>query len=63
MFSQSTLGDKTDLLITNFVFLVPEAVLIATPFYGGITQSVFLYGNVKLVYVYLDSKVRSERRE
>uniref|UniRef100_A0A672TNW0 Aminotransferase class I/classII large domain-containing protein n=1 Tax=Strigops habroptila TaxID=2489341 RepID=A0A672TNW0_STRHB len=33
-----------------------EAVLIATPFYGGITQSVFLYGNVKLVYAYLDSK-------
>ncbi|XP_074887058.1 uncharacterized protein LOC142032340 isoform X4 [Buteo buteo] len=34
-----------------------EAVLIATPFYGGITQSVFLYGNVKLVYAYLDSKI------
>ncbi|XP_054018120.1 1-aminocyclopropane-1-carboxylate synthase-like protein 1 [Dryobates pubescens] len=34
-----------------------EAVLIATPFYSGITQSVFLYGNVKLVYAYLDSKV------
>uniref|UniRef100_A0A8C5ULB6 Aminotransferase class I/classII large domain-containing protein n=1 Tax=Malurus cyaneus samueli TaxID=2593467 RepID=A0A8C5ULB6_9PASS len=34
-----------------------EAVLIATPFYGGITQSIFLYGNVKLVYVYLDSKI------
>ncbi|XP_067413693.1 1-aminocyclopropane-1-carboxylate synthase-like protein 1 isoform X1 [Emydura macquarii macquarii] len=34
-----------------------EAVLIATPFYGGITHSVFLYGNVKLVYAYLDSKI------
>ncbi|XP_027754056.1 1-aminocyclopropane-1-carboxylate synthase-like protein 1 isoform X1 [Empidonax traillii] len=34
-----------------------EAVLIATPFYGGITQSIFLYGNVKLVYVCLDSKI------
>ncbi|XP_032044841.1 1-aminocyclopropane-1-carboxylate synthase-like protein 1 isoform X3 [Aythya fuligula] len=34
-----------------------EAVLIATPFYGGITRSVFLYGNVKLVYAYLDSKI------
>ncbi|KYO21810.1 1-aminocyclopropane-1-carboxylate synthase-like protein 1 isoform X1 [Alligator mississippiensis] len=34
-----------------------EAVLIATPFYGGVTQSVFLYGNVKLVYAYLDSKI------
>ncbi|XP_054828806.1 1-aminocyclopropane-1-carboxylate synthase-like protein 1 isoform X1 [Eublepharis macularius] len=34
-----------------------EAFLIATPFYGGITQSVFLYGNVKLVYAYLDSQV------
>lgn len=51
------------MLATNFVFSVPEAVLIATPFYGGITQSVFLYGNVKLVYAYLDSKVRSEGRE
>ncbi|XP_066490993.1 probable inactive 1-aminocyclopropane-1-carboxylate synthase-like protein 2 [Tiliqua scincoides] len=34
-----------------------EAFLIATPFYGGITHSVFLYGNVKLVYAYLDSQV------
>ncbi|XP_044293066.1 1-aminocyclopropane-1-carboxylate synthase-like protein 1 [Varanus komodoensis] len=34
-----------------------EAFLIATPFYGGIIQSVFLYGNVKLVYAYLDSQV------
>ncbi|XP_061466803.1 1-aminocyclopropane-1-carboxylate synthase-like protein 1 isoform X1 [Rhineura floridana] len=34
-----------------------EAFLIATPFYGGITQSVFLYGNVKLVYAYLESQV------
>jgi len=50
-------------LLTGFVVSVPEAVLIATPFYGGITQSVFLYGNVKLVYAYLDSKVRGEERE
>ncbi|KAH0620776.1 hypothetical protein JD844_021533 [Phrynosoma platyrhinos] len=34
-----------------------EAFLIPSPFYGGITQSVFLYGNVKLVYVYLDSQI------
>uniref|UniRef100_F7GCB7 Aminotransferase class I/classII large domain-containing protein n=1 Tax=Ornithorhynchus anatinus TaxID=9258 RepID=F7GCB7_ORNAN len=34
-----------------------EAILIATPFYGGITQSIYLYGNVRLVYAYLDSKV------
>ncbi|XP_029438787.1 1-aminocyclopropane-1-carboxylate synthase-like protein 1 [Rhinatrema bivittatum] len=34
-----------------------DAILIATPFYGGITQSVFLYSNVKLEYVHLDSKV------
>ncbi|XP_039767357.1 1-aminocyclopropane-1-carboxylate synthase-like protein 1 isoform X2 [Ornithorhynchus anatinus] len=33
-----------------------EAILIATPFYGGITQSIYLYGNVRLVYAYLDSK-------
>lgn len=50
-------------MLTGFVVSVPEAVLIATPFYGGITQSVFLYGNVKLVYAYLDSKVRGEERE
>lgn len=50
-------------MVTTFVLSVPEAVLIATPFYGGITQSVFLYGNVKLVYAYLDSKVSSEGRE
>ncbi|XP_030056672.1 1-aminocyclopropane-1-carboxylate synthase-like protein 1 isoform X2 [Microcaecilia unicolor] len=34
-----------------------DAILIATPFYGGITQSVFLYSNVKLEYIHLDSKV------
>ncbi|XP_077178350.1 1-aminocyclopropane-1-carboxylate synthase-like protein 1 isoform X2 [Paroedura picta] len=34
-----------------------EAFLIATPFYAGITHSVFLYGNVKLVYAHLDSQV------
>uniref|UniRef100_A0ACB8G470 Uncharacterized protein n=2 Tax=Sphaerodactylus townsendi TaxID=933632 RepID=A0ACB8G470_9SAUR len=34
-----------------------EAFLIATPFYGGITDNVFLYANVKLVYAYLDSQV------
>ncbi|XP_075423359.1 1-aminocyclopropane-1-carboxylate synthase-like protein 1 [Ascaphus truei] len=34
-----------------------DAVLIATPFYGGITQSIFLYSSVKLVYVHLESKI------
>ncbi|KAJ7344651.1 hypothetical protein JRQ81_000601 [Phrynocephalus forsythii] len=34
-----------------------EAFLIPSPFYGGITQSIFLYGNVKLVYAHLDSKI------
>ncbi|XP_078540810.1 1-aminocyclopropane-1-carboxylate synthase-like protein 1 [Lissotriton helveticus] len=34
-----------------------DAVLIATPFYGGIKQSIFLYSNVKMVYVHLDSKI------
>ncbi|KAG8438372.1 hypothetical protein GDO86_008886 [Hymenochirus boettgeri] len=36
-----------------------DSMLIATPFYGGITQSVFLYSNIKLVYVHLESKVTS----
>ncbi|XP_012977952.1 1-aminocyclopropane-1-carboxylate synthase-like protein 1 isoform X1 [Mesocricetus auratus] len=34
-----------------------EALLIPTPYYGAITQHVYLYGNVRLAYVYLDSKV------
>ncbi|XP_062973511.1 1-aminocyclopropane-1-carboxylate synthase-like protein 1 [Elgaria multicarinata webbii] len=34
-----------------------EAFLVAAPCYGGIIQSVFPYGNVKLVYAYLDSQV------
>nr|XP_012645908.1 1-aminocyclopropane-1-carboxylate synthase-like protein 1 [Microcebus murinus]XP_012645918.1 1-aminocyclopropane-1-carboxylate synthase-like protein 1 [Microcebus murinus] len=34
-----------------------EAFLIPTPYYGAITQHVHLYGNVRLAYVYLDSKV------
>nr|XP_033784429.1 1-aminocyclopropane-1-carboxylate synthase-like protein 1 isoform X2 [Geotrypetes seraphini]XP_033784430.1 1-aminocyclopropane-1-carboxylate synthase-like protein 1 isoform X2 [Geotrypetes seraphini] len=34
-----------------------DSILIATPFYGGITQSVFLYSSVKLEYIHLDSKV------
>ncbi|XP_069077900.1 1-aminocyclopropane-1-carboxylate synthase-like protein 1 isoform X1 [Pleurodeles waltl] len=34
-----------------------DAVLIGTPFYGGITQSIFLYSSVKLFYVHLDSKI------
>eukprot|EP00079_Xenopus_tropicalis_P015573 XP_004913497.1 PREDICTED: 1-aminocyclopropane-1-carboxylate synthase-like protein 1 [Xenopus tropicalis] len=34
-----------------------DSVLIATPFYGGITQSIFLYSGIKLVYVHLESKV------
>ncbi|XP_066219048.1 1-aminocyclopropane-1-carboxylate synthase-like protein 1 [Saccopteryx leptura] len=36
---------------------VGEAFLIPTPYYGAITQHVYLYGNVRLVYVYLDSEV------
>ncbi|XP_055137827.1 1-aminocyclopropane-1-carboxylate synthase-like protein 1 isoform X1 [Symphalangus syndactylus] len=34
-----------------------EAFLIPTPYYGAITQHVCLYGNVRLAYVHLDSKV------
>ncbi|XP_063802386.1 1-aminocyclopropane-1-carboxylate synthase-like protein 1 isoform X2 [Pseudophryne corroboree] len=34
-----------------------DAILIATPFYGGITQSIFLYSGIKLVYVHLGSKI------
>ncbi|KAM4720703.1 1-aminocyclopropane-1-carboxylate synthase-like protein 1 [Rhinophrynus dorsalis] len=34
-----------------------DSIMIATPFYGGITQSIFLYSGIKLVYVYLESKV------
>ncbi|XP_023566459.1 1-aminocyclopropane-1-carboxylate synthase-like protein 1 isoform X1 [Octodon degus] len=34
-----------------------EAFLIPTPYYGAITQHVYLYGNVRLAYVYLDSEV------
>ncbi|XP_038620745.1 1-aminocyclopropane-1-carboxylate synthase-like protein 1 [Tachyglossus aculeatus] len=34
-----------------------EAFLIATPFYGAITQDLYFYGNVCLAYVNLDSKV------
>ncbi|XP_073072546.1 1-aminocyclopropane-1-carboxylate synthase-like protein 1 isoform X3 [Manis javanica] len=36
---------------------VEEAFLIPAPYYGAITQHVYLYGNVRLVYVYLDSEV------
>ncbi|XP_006865186.1 PREDICTED: 1-aminocyclopropane-1-carboxylate synthase-like protein 1 [Chrysochloris asiatica] len=36
---------------------VGEAFLIPAPYYGAITQHVYLYGNVRLVYAYLDSKV------
>ncbi|ELW48820.1 1-aminocyclopropane-1-carboxylate synthase-like protein 1 [Tupaia chinensis] len=35
---------------------VGEAFLIPTPYYGAITQHVFLYGSVRLVYVHLDSE-------
>ncbi|CAH2325746.1 1-aminocyclopropane-1-carboxylate synthase 1 [Pelobates cultripes] len=38
-----------------------DSILIATPFYGGITQSIFLYSGVKLVYVHLESKVSGPR--
>ncbi|XP_063083866.1 1-aminocyclopropane-1-carboxylate synthase-like protein 1 isoform X1 [Cavia porcellus] len=34
-----------------------EAFLIPTPYYGAITQHVYLYGNVRLAFVYLDSEV------
>ncbi|XP_037021996.2 1-aminocyclopropane-1-carboxylate synthase-like protein 1 [Artibeus jamaicensis] len=34
-----------------------EAFLIPAPYYGAITQHVYLYSNVRLVYVYLDSEV------
>ncbi|XP_076970577.1 1-aminocyclopropane-1-carboxylate synthase-like protein 1 [Tamandua tetradactyla] len=34
-----------------------EAFLIPAPYYGAITQHVYLYGCVRLVYVYLDSAV------
>ncbi|XP_017650338.1 1-aminocyclopropane-1-carboxylate synthase-like protein 1 isoform X1 [Nannospalax galili] len=34
-----------------------EALLIPTPYYGAITQHVYLYGSVRLAYVYLDSEV------
>ncbi|XP_048216627.1 1-aminocyclopropane-1-carboxylate synthase-like protein 1 isoform X1 [Perognathus longimembris pacificus] len=39
---------------------VGEAFLIPTPYYGAITQHVYLYGNVRLVYVYLDSEVTGQ---
>ncbi|VTJ66308.1 Hypothetical predicted protein [Marmota monax] len=38
------------------LFLSPEAFLIPTPYYEGITRHVYLYGNVRLAYVYLDSE-------
>ncbi|KAF3822018.1 hypothetical protein GH733_007392 [Mirounga leonina] len=38
-------------------FLPSEAFLIPTPYYGAITQHVYLYGHVRLVCVYLDSEV------
>ncbi|XP_022363363.1 1-aminocyclopropane-1-carboxylate synthase-like protein 1 isoform X1 [Enhydra lutris kenyoni] len=34
-----------------------EAFLIPAPYYGAITQHVYLYGNVRLVCVYLESEV------
>ncbi|XP_069888641.1 1-aminocyclopropane-1-carboxylate synthase-like protein 1 [Dipodomys merriami] len=39
---------------------VGEAFLIPTPYYGAITQHVYLYGSVRLVYVYLDSEVTGQ---
>ncbi|EHA99854.1 1-aminocyclopropane-1-carboxylate synthase-like protein 1 [Heterocephalus glaber] len=36
---------------------VGEAFLVPTPYYGAITQHVYLLGNVRLAYVYLDSTV------
>ncbi|XP_073900755.1 1-aminocyclopropane-1-carboxylate synthase-like protein 1 isoform X2 [Castor canadensis] len=37
-----------------------DALLIPTPYYGAITQHVCLYGNVRLVSVYLDSEVTGQ---
>ncbi|XP_053417600.1 1-aminocyclopropane-1-carboxylate synthase-like protein 1 [Nycticebus coucang] len=34
-----------------------EAFLIPTPYYGAVTQHVYLYGHVRLAYVYLDARV------
>ncbi|XP_044539540.1 1-aminocyclopropane-1-carboxylate synthase-like protein 1, partial [Gracilinanus agilis] len=34
-----------------------EAFLISSPYYGAITQHVYLYGNVRLVFAHLDSRV------
>ncbi|XP_023362106.1 1-aminocyclopropane-1-carboxylate synthase-like protein 1 [Sarcophilus harrisii] len=34
-----------------------EALMIPTPFYGGIVNNTYLYGNVQLVYAHLDSKI------
>ncbi|XP_072474407.1 1-aminocyclopropane-1-carboxylate synthase-like protein 1 isoform X1 [Notamacropus eugenii] len=34
-----------------------EAFLIFSPYYGAITQHVYLYGNVQLVYAHLESRV------
>lgn len=39
--------------------LPSEAFLIPAPYYGAITQHVYLYGGVRLVCVYLDSEVRA----
>uniref|UniRef100_A0A8C9P0D4 Aminotransferase class I/classII large domain-containing protein n=1 Tax=Spermophilus dauricus TaxID=99837 RepID=A0A8C9P0D4_SPEDA len=39
---------------------VGEAFLIPTPYYEGITRHVYLYGNVRLAYVYLDSEVTGQ---
>ncbi|XP_058439435.1 1-aminocyclopropane-1-carboxylate synthase-like protein 1 isoform X2 [Marmota monax] len=39
---------------------VGEAFLIPTPYYGAITQHIYLYGNVRLAYVYLDSEVTGQ---
>ncbi|KAM5248416.1 1-aminocyclopropane-1-carboxylate synthase-like protein 1 [Ctenodactylus gundi] len=37
-----------------------EAFLIPTPYYGAITQHVYLYGNIRLAYVYLGSEVTGQ---
>uniref|UniRef100_A0A4X2L1E0 Aminotransferase class I/classII large domain-containing protein n=1 Tax=Vombatus ursinus TaxID=29139 RepID=A0A4X2L1E0_VOMUR len=34
-----------------------EALMIPTPFYGEISKSIYLYGNVQLVFAHLDSKI------
>lgn len=51
------LGHSVQRVTSPDLFLPSEAFLIPAPYYGAITQHVYLYGNVRLVCVYLDSEV------